>query len=38
MNKEEPRRKLLKSDYTDLELRTFPDAPFWDEDESPKGL
>ena len=35
MSKEEqdkPRRKLLKSDYTEAELKSFPDAPYWDEE------
>jgi len=26
-------KKLLKTDYTAEELKKFPDAPYWDEDE-----
>lgn len=26
-------RRLLRSDYTEAELKEFPDAPYWDSEE-----
>jgi len=30
-------RRLLKSDYTEAELKEFPDAPYWDNEEETEG-